>query len=139
MDQQPTSTDPVFRDRRQARGWLVGQWCIYGVAVVVWARLLGQLTGTGDGPIASVLVIVALLALVVVGAWSYRASRGVRAELVTEVRERELPWWQRDRFLATHAAVRLDWSPVVAVWVGRGLLLLALGLMVASLVIGLGG
>jgi hypothetical protein len=135
----PSSTVSVFRDRRQARGWLLGQWCIYAIAVVIWARLLLQLTGTGGDVVPSVLVTIALVALATVGAWSYRAARGIRPTLVASVRERELPWWQRDRFLVGQAAARLGWPVVLAVGVGRGLLLLALVLMVASLVVALGG
>jgi hypothetical protein len=127
----------LFADRRQARGWLLSQWSIYAVAAVVWARLLLQLTDTGDDRVPPVLVVVVLLALAGAGGWSFWVSRGIRAELAEAVREHHVTWWQRDRFLAEQAAERLAWPPTLVVGIGRGLILLAVVLMVIALALGL--
>jgi hypothetical protein len=137
MSETGAGRPQLFADRRQASGWLLSQWSIYAVAVVVWARLLLQLTDTGDDRVPPTLVIVVLLALAAAGGWSFWVSRGIRAELAEAVREHDVRWWQRDRFLAEQAAERLAWPPTLVVWIGRGLIVLAVVLMVLALALGL--
>jgi hypothetical protein len=138
VTEQPGTSGPMlFADRRQARGWLVSQWCIYAIAVVIWARLLLQLTVTGGDLVPPLLVVVVILGLAAVLGWSWWVSRGIRAHLVEAVRRQDLRWWQRDRFVTEQAAARLDWPPTLTLAVGRGLILLAGVLTVASLAIGL--
>lgn len=139
MTEQPGTSGPtLFLDRRQTRGWLLSQWCVYAIAVVIWARLLLQLTDTG-GDLAPLLVVVVILGLAAALSWSWWVSRGLRAHLAAAVRQHDLRWWQRDRFLTEQAAARLDWPPTFVVGIGRGLILLAVVLMLAALAIGLTG
>lgn len=131
-EHRPELTSP-FADRRQARGWITWQWAVMLIAIVVWIRLVLNLTVDPDpGVLAAAFQLVLILTILGVGVWGLRASAGAHQQVRAAARERGLHWWQRDRFAMAQAAQRLGWSPTVTVWASRGLMVLAGLLMVLT-------
>jgi hypothetical protein len=129
---RPETTSP-FAERRQARGWVTWQWAVMLITIVVWIRLILNLTLDPDpGAVAGAFQLLLLLGILGFGVWGYRASAGAQKGIATAAQARGLGWWERDRFAMAQAARRLGWSPAVTVWVSRGLMVLAGSLMVLT-------
>jgi hypothetical protein len=125
-DRRSTSVS-VFDDPRQAFGWLTSLWagCLIAVLVWPWLLLRDRLFGTPPSAWVSAASTVLILGLGAANLWGYWASAEARPRLTEAIRQRELAWWERDRFATVHAADRLGWAPRPVVWVTRGLMGLA--------------
>jgi hypothetical protein len=124
-DRRSTATS-VFDDPRQALGWLASRWAGYLLALLVWSVLLGDrpadaARSTWWSAASTVLVLV----LGVLNVWGYWVSADAGPRFREAVRERALPWWDRDRFGGEQAADRLGWARGPVVWTTRALMALA--------------
>ena len=66
-----------------------------------------------------------LLGLGVLNVWGYVVSSDAGPRLREAARQRELSWWERDRFGAEQAADRLGWAAGPVVWTSWALTALA--------------
>jgi hypothetical protein len=121
-DRRSTATS-VFGDRRQAIGWLTSRWAGSLLVVLVWAVLLADRpTDAALGTWWSAASTILLLGLGVLNVWGYRVSSDARPRSREAARQRELPWWDRDRVVGEQAAHRLGWAPGPVLWTTRTLM-----------------
>jgi hypothetical protein len=116
----------VFQDPRQAVGWLISRWAGPLIALLVRAVLLGDRPADATlGTWLSAASAILLLGLGVLNVWGYVVSSDAGPRLREAARQRELSWWERDRFGAEQAADRLGWVPGPFVWTTWALMALA--------------
>jgi hypothetical protein len=116
----------VFQDPRQAVGWLTFRLAGPLIALLVWAVLLGdRLAAAALGTWWSAASTILLLGLGVLNVWGYVVSSDAGPRLREAARQRELSWWERDRFGAEQAADRLGWAAGPVVWTSWALTALA--------------
>jgi hypothetical protein len=117
----------VFADPREALGWLMNRWTGCLIATQVMAQILrDRLVDTELSSWTQLaLGVFVLLGLAGVNIWGHWVSSSARPRLREAMRQRQLPWWGRDRFASEHAARRLGWPPRTVVWTGRALQVVA--------------
>jgi hypothetical protein len=124
-DRRSTATW-MFDDPRQAVGWLTSRWAGSLIVVLVWAVLLGDRpAGAVLGTWWSAASAILLLGLGVLNVWGYRVSSDAGLRFREATRQRELPWWERDRFGSQQAADRLGRAPGPVIWTTWALMALA--------------
>jgi hypothetical protein len=130
-----TSTS-LFADPREAIGWLVTHWAGFLVASLVMAWLVqGRLVDVGLSSWSQLGLGLFVLGLGGLGIWGYVVSSSARPRLRAAIRQQQLPWWDRDRFMSEHAAARLGWSSSAVVWTSRLLLLVAVVVTASAMVV----
>lgn len=134
MPDRHSSSSSLFRDPREALGWVVTQWAGLLVASLVMAWLLeGRLVDVELPTWSQLALIGSLLVLAGLNLWGYMVSSSARPRL--QEATRQVPWWGRDRFVSEHAAERLAWPGPAVVWTRRLLLFLAVAVTTSTVVV----
>lgn len=130
MNEVRSDHDQPFDTRRQAHGALILPWS--GAS----AGILGMVVFVSGPPfplVGGVTVFVLSLVLFSGVVWGWRS--GVpRERVAAAVRNRDVPWWRRDTFVAELAARRVGWNSTVVVWINRTLLVVGVGLLITTVV-----
>jgi hypothetical protein len=128
----PSTATWVFDDPRQAVGWLTSRWADPLIVVLVGAVLLGDRATDALGTSWSAASTILLLGVGALNVRGYWVSSEARPRLREAARQRELSWWERDRFGAEQAADRLGWATEPVIWTTRALTALAAVATVAA-------